>query len=192
MRGGGVVDLPGLLGDFHRTHPGVEIRLVEAATDALLDGLRRHDLDLAWVGRHGDPPADLDVDVVLDVPLVAVLPPGNPLGDTVTVVELAEHPVIALPRGAGVRAALDSAADDAGVVLTPALEAGSPAVLLDLARQGLGVAIVPEPAVAGRDDVRVAPLVPEVRARIDLARRRDAPLSPAARALLARAREWIA
>jgi hypothetical protein len=51
---------------------------------------------------------------------------------------------------------------------------------------------VPEPAVAGRDDVRVASLVPEVRARIDLARRRDAPLSPAARALLARAREWIA
>ena len=51
VRGGGVVDLPGLLGDFHRTHPGVEIRLVEAATDALLDGLRRHDLDLAWVGR---------------------------------------------------------------------------------------------------------------------------------------------
>jgi DNA-binding transcriptional LysR family regulator len=192
VRGGGVVDLPGLLGDFHRTHPGVEIRLVEAATDALLDGLRRHDLDLAWVGRHGDPPADLDVDVVLDVPLVAVLPPGNPLGDTVTVAELAEHPVIALPRGAGVRAALDSAAEDAGIVLTPALEAGSPAVLLDLAVQGLGVAIVPEPAVAGRDDVRVAPLVPEVRARIDLARRRDAPLSPAARALLARAREWIA
>ena len=192
VRGGGVVDLPGLLGDFHRTHPGVEIRLVEAATDALLDGLRRHDLDLAWVGRHGDPPADLDVDVVLDVPLVAVLPPGNPLGDTVTVAELAEHPVIALPRGAGVRAALDSAAEDAGVVLTPALEAGSPAVLLDLAVQGLGVAIVPEPAVAGRDDVRAAPLVPEVRARIDLARRRDAPLSPAARALLARAREWIA
>src|SRR4051812_39385226 len=35
---GGVVDLPGLLGAFHRTHPGVEIRLVEAATDALLEG----------------------------------------------------------------------------------------------------------------------------------------------------------
>jgi DNA-binding transcriptional LysR family regulator len=191
VRGGGVVDLPGLLGAFHRAHPGVEIRLVEAATDALLEGVRTHDLDLAWVGRAGDAPADLEVDVVLDVPLVAVPPPGSSLGGTVTVAELAEHPVIALPIGAGVRAALDRAAADAGVALRPALEAGSPPVLVDLAQQGLGVAVVPEPAVAGRDDVRVAPLVPEVRARIDLARRRDAPLSPAARALLARAREWI-
>lgn len=191
VRGGGVVDLPGLLGEFHRSHPGVELRLVEAATDALLEGLRGHDLDLAWVGRDGDPPADLEVDVVLDVPLVAALPPGSPLGETVTIAELTAHPVVALPVGAGVRAALDRAAADAGVVLRPALEAGSPPVLVDLARQGLGVAVVPTPAVAGRGDLRVAPLVPEVRAQIDLARRRDASLSPAARALLARARAWI-
>jgi DNA-binding transcriptional LysR family regulator len=189
VRGGGVVDLPALLGAFHRAHPGVAIRLVEDATDALLDGLRSGDLDLAWVGRHGDPPPDLEVDVVLDVPLVAVPPPGVPLGATVTAAELAEHPVIALPVGAGVRAALDRAAADVGVVLRPALEAGSPPVLLDLARQGLGVAVVPAPAVAGREDA--VPLVPEVWARIDLARRRDAPLGPAARALLALAREWI-
>ena len=192
VRGGGVVDLPGLLGDFHRDHPGVEIRLVEAATDALLDGLRSHDLDLAWVGRDGDPPADLDVDVVLDVPLVAALPADGPLGDTVTVAELAEHPVIALPVGAGVRAALDRAAAEGGVTLRPALEAGSPPVLVDLALQGLGIAVVPLPAVSGRDDLRAVPIVPEIRAQIDLARRRDAPLSPAARALLDRARAWIA
>lgn len=191
VRGGGVVDLPGLLGEFHRAHPGVELRLVEAATDALLEGLRVHDLDLAWVGRDGDPPSDLEVDVVLDVPLVAALPPGSPLEGTVTVRELAEHTVIALPVGAGVRAALDRAAADAGVALRPALEAGSPPVLVDLARQGLGVAVVPSPAVAGRDDLRVAPLVPEVRAQIDLARRPDAARSPAARALLAHARGWI-
>ncbi|WP_433784468.1 LysR family transcriptional regulator [Actinomycetospora sp. CA-101289] len=187
VRGGGVGDLPALLGAFHRAHPDVAIRLVEAATDALVDGLRTGDLDLAWVGRHGDPPADLEVDVVLDVPLVAVPPPGVALGATVTAAELAEHPVIALPVGAGVRAALDRATADAGVVLRPALEAGSPPVLLDLARQGLGVAVVPAPAVVGRDDA--VPIVPEVRARIDLARRRDAPLGPAARALLTLARE---
>jgi DNA-binding transcriptional LysR family regulator len=191
VRGGGVVDLPGLLGEFHRAHPGVELRLVEAATDALLDGLRAGDLDIAWVGRDGDPPADLEVDVVLDVPLVAVAPPGVALGEEVAVAELAEHPVIALPVGAGVRAALDRAVADAGVVLRPALEAGSPPVLVDLARAGLGVAVVPAPAVAGREDVHAVPLVPEVRGRIDLARRRDAPLSPAARALLTLARAWI-
>ena len=190
VRGGGVVDLPALLGEFHRSHPGVEIRLVEAATDTLLDGLRGHDLDLAWVGRDGDAPPDLEVDVVLDVPLGAVLPPGSPVGTSLTVAELAEHPVIALPVGAGVRAALDRAAAEAGLALRPLLEAGSPPVLVDLASQGLGVAVVPAPAVAERDDVRVAALTPEVRARIDLARRRDGPLSPAARALLAHASAW--
>lgn len=190
VRGGGVVDLPGLLGAFHREHPGVAIRLVEDATDALLDGLRRHHLDLAWVGRHGEPPADLAVDVVLDVPLVAAFPSGDAPAE-VTIAELAEHTLIALPVGAGVRAALDRAAADAGVALHPALEAGSPPLLADLAAQGLGVAVVPAPALTGRDDVRAVPIVPGARASIDLARRRDTPLSPAARALLARARAGI-
>ncbi len=190
VRGGGVVDLPALLGGFHRDHPGVELRLVEAATDQLVEGLRSHDLDLAWLGRHGDPPAGLASETVLDVPLAVAVPPGDPLADraAVTVADLAGRSVIALPAGAGVRAAFDRACEDAGVPIRPALEAGSPPVLADLAAQGLGVAVVPTPATHGRDDVVTVPLAPEVRARIDLTWRAGGPTGPAARALLEHAR----
>lgn len=190
VRGGGVVDLPALLGGFHRAHPGVELHLVEDATDALLDAVRTHELDLAWVGRAGPQPDDLDADVVMDTPLALAVGHDDPWSGrrAASAADLADRTVIALPPGAGVRTAFDRACAAAGVTVRPALEAGTPPMLADLAAQGLGVAVVPSVAVAGRDDVHVVDLTPAVRARIDLVWRRDAALSPAARAMLEHAR----
>jgi len=97
-------------------------------------------------------------------------------------------PLIALPRGAGIRRLLDAACARAGVVPRIAFEATTPRALVDLAERGLGVAVVPSSAARDRPGVRVLALEPELRGRLVWVWRADGPLSPAARALVARAR----
>src|SRR4051794_20589594 len=44
------------LAAFHDAHPGIELALLEANSDRLLDGVRRGAIDLALVGTAGPPP----------------------------------------------------------------------------------------------------------------------------------------
>src|SRR5579885_2642752 len=62
-----------LLADFHRAHPAVEISLVEAGSDRLLAGLQDGCLDLAFVGLGPRVPPGIEVQVVIDEPIVAAV-----------------------------------------------------------------------------------------------------------------------
>ncbi len=107
--------------------------------------------------------------------------------------ELAEEPLISLPRGSGLRTAFDAGCAAAGVRPRIAFEAGDPNVLVQLARRGLGVAILPRvvATAAGSGLVALALGPPELRARMELLWRADGPASPAGQALIALARETV-
>src|SRR4051812_5855269 len=139
------------LAAFHADHPGVEITLVEDTSDALLDSVRAGRLDVALAGVAGAAPRGLRTATVTDEALVAAVAPGHPLAGraAITLRRLADEPLIALPRGTGGRTALDRGFAAAGLHPRIALEAGDPRVLMDLARRGLGVAIVPASAPQG-------------------------------------------
>jgi DNA-binding transcriptional LysR family regulator len=79
----------------------------------------------------------------------------------------------------------------AAIGLAPrvAFEAGDPRVLMDLARRGLGVAIVPASAPEG---LHVLEIRPRLRSRLELVWRGGAEMSPAARELVRRTREALA
>jgi len=53
--------LPVLLGAFHTEHPGIELKLIEDETDALLGALATGELDAALIGlgRYDRPPRDV-------------------------------------------------------------------------------------------------------------------------------------
>jgi DNA-binding transcriptional LysR family regulator len=74
----------------------------------------------------------------------------------------------------------------AGLVARVAFEAGDPLVVVDLARRGLGVAVVPATAA---ERVHALRITPPVRSRLALVWRADAALAPAAAALLSRVRQ---
>ena len=188
--GGGAIGLPALLAAFHTDHAAVEFSLVEATSDELLHGVREGRLDLALAGLAGEPPPGLGVQVVSDEELVAVVAPDDPWTEPVPLYALADRPLIALPPGTGVRGALDAALSTAGLRPRIAFEAGDVGVLADLARLGLGVAVLPESI--SRVGLRVLPLVPELRSRLVLVWRADGAVSPAARALIAHLRSATA
>lgn len=184
------VDLPGLLAGFHHDHPAVDVTLSVANSDELLDALRAGRLDLAIVGLGATTPAGIDTHFLASEPLVAVVGLRDPVAAaTITLRALTEHTLISLPRGTGLRAALDEACTAAGLRPHVAFEAGDPRVLAQLAARGLGVAVVPESvAVACREQLHVLAITePAMCGRIALAWRTDGPISPPARALLTRA-----
>jgi DNA-binding transcriptional LysR family regulator len=186
------LDLTNLLAAFHQEHPGVEIMLSEATSDHLLDGLLAGQLDLAFVGLAAPAPAGIATQVVVDESLMAAVGLDDPLAGTasITLDDLREHALICLPRGTGVRAALDDGCALAGFQPRIAFEASDPRVVAQLGARGLGLAILPA-SMATAQPAELHPIAivnPELRSRLELAWCADGPTSPAARALILRAR----
>jgi len=188
----GLPDVPDLLEAFHAEHPAVDITLHEASSDELVDGIRAGRLDLALVGLAGDTPPGIESRVIIDEPLVAAVARGDPLANrrTVGLRRLVQRPLVGMPRGTGLRAALDDACATAGVEADVAFEAGDPGVVAQLAERGLGVAILPASvAEAHRATLHALTVTrPSLRSRMELAWRADGPASPAARALVEQVR----
>jgi len=186
------LELADALAAFHRDHPGVELALSEDNSDRLLAGLQSGDLDLAFVGLAGAPPPGIETQTVIDEALVMAVNFGDPLAekDSAPLEALRERACISLPRGTGLRAAFDAACVAAGVEPRIAFEASDPRVIVQLAVRGLGVALLPESVAHANCDVLHAVRItdPEPRGMLALAWRADGPISPAARALIARAR----
>jgi DNA-binding transcriptional LysR family regulator len=185
-----------LLAGFHDRHPGVAIALVEDNSDRLVERLRDGRLDLAVIGWAEQTPADIDSVVLVDEELVAAVAPGHPLAGagagagtgagTITIRQLRDLPLVSLPSGTGVRAALDAACAAAGFTPRIVFEASALPMVIELAGRGLGLAVVPASIPNGPGILRITD--PQLRSRLELAWRCAPAANPAARALIERAR----
>jgi len=189
---GSALELPNLLAGFHREFPGIEITVAEGNSDRLLELLAAGELDLAFVGLSTPPPAGIETALLSDEQLAAAVAPGDPLAHRtqISLKALRDRALIALPRGTGMRKALDDGCAAAGFQPRIAFEASDPVMLAEFAARGLGVAILPRSLADARaEQLRAATIIsPELRSRLELAWRAAGPAGPAARMLLARAR----
>jgi DNA-binding transcriptional LysR family regulator len=187
--------LASLLAGFHDAYPGVSITLTEGNSDRLVGLLAEGRLDLALIGTATDPPPGIDTAVIADEELVAIAAPSHPLapaGDntagTITVSALRDVPLVSLPRGTGVRTALDAACAQAGFTPRIAFEASALPMVAHLAAQGLGLAIVPASTAGTAQTLRITS--PQVRSRLELAWTSAPPANPAARVLAQHAQSF--
>jgi DNA-binding transcriptional LysR family regulator len=188
------MDLPGLLAEFHEDHPAVEITLTEANSDRLVEALRDGGLDAAIISLGATPPPGLQFHIVTDEPIAAAVSPDDVLAkrSSIPLTALRGRALISLPRGTGIRSHLDTACAAAGFAPRIAFEASDPTVLAQLAARGLGVAIVPENVAKARDELHSLTITrPELRGQLVFAWRTEGPISPAARALIGRARRLL-
>ena len=187
--------LPELLADFHDLFPGVSIALSEDASDRLIELLRGGRLDLALIGSAGGTTPGLEAAVVADEALVAAVSADRPFASrkSITVDDLRDQPLVSLPQGTGVRAALDAACANAGFKPRVVLEASALPMVARLGGMGLGVAIVPASTPRSGDfGVRALEIRrPQVRSRLELAWNPAAAASPAARVLIEHARAFV-
>jgi DNA-binding transcriptional LysR family regulator len=183
-----------LLARFHKQYPGVAIALTEDNSDRLVEMLGDGRLDLALIGSAGteaEGSAKISTAVLIDEELVAAVPPGHPLAnkETVTITALRDVPLVCLPRGTGVRAALDAACAAAGFEPRIVFEASALPMVVTMAAQGLGVAVVPVSVANTANAPVIVPIKnPEVRSRLELAWPEAPSGNPAARVLTEQAR----
>jgi DNA-binding transcriptional LysR family regulator len=160
------------LAAFRNAHPGVELTLIEDDSARLIRRVREGEIAGALVGSAGPPPG-LEVLTIVSEGLIAVVAPDHPLASSeeTTVAAAAGYPLICMPVGTGVRAVFDRSCAAAGVHPDVALQASAPAAVADLARRGLGVAILTESMLApqgpGLSGVRIADVpIPAVLALV--------------------------
>jgi DNA-binding transcriptional LysR family regulator len=142
-----LLDMPGLLGHFHRAHPAVTLRLTVSprGTAGLLDALLGGTLDLALVSVPGRPPTGVHVRQLLWRRLDLIVPAGHRFAGraTVGVEDLADEPFVDFPAGYGNRHVVDRAFAAAGVDRHVAVEVTDLSTGADYVREGLGLAILP-------------------------------------------------
>jgi DNA-binding transcriptional LysR family regulator len=144
------------LASFHRAHPGIDIELFEDNSDRLIDRVRDGSADLALVAAAGAPPSGLERATIVSEPIVALAPPGHPLADRkrARLAEVYRFPIVSLPPGTGIRAVLDQASTAQGLRPDIALQASAPDAVVDLARRGLGLAILSASMATSYPDLR--------------------------------------
>jgi DNA-binding transcriptional LysR family regulator len=148
--------LPSVLGRFHRLHPGVAIRVSEQGSPQLVDELLAGTLDLtlaiAPVQLRG-----LHSTALAEEELVVVTTPDHPLagGRSVTVPQLAEHPMVMFRPGYDLRTSTLALFAEHGVEPTVAVEGGEMGSVLALVAAGLGAAVVPGIVTTGEPRLRV-------------------------------------
>jgi DNA-binding transcriptional LysR family regulator len=170
--------LPGVIGEFHRLHPRIRVRLIdESSADILLAVANGEaDLGLTYIGTQ-EP--DIEFEPLLEDTFVVACPSDHALAGRrrVTWAELAQHDYVSLAQGSGNRFLLDQAL--AKVEQKPEwfCEVRHVPALVSLVEAGLGIGVVPHLAMPPRSRlVSIALEEPTISRTIGIIRRRGRPL----------------
>lgn len=157
-----------MLRALSRQHPGVRTTVVEGPTSSLMPRLVGGEIDAAIVHLPVSEPS-LDTTELFAEELLLIAPTSHPLADrtSVSIVELADHPILLAPHGTVQRRILDRTAANHGVTLTSRADIDGVRLIASLVFDGFGPAVLPASAVPGwltGDFVRIT--VPELPRRV--------------------------
>ena len=181
----GVYRVPGMLGEFAKRYPDVELRMDIADGSELIRRLRVRELDVGILCET------MPAEGIVSAPLspermVAVWGPDSPMASGKGGLErFMDQPFLAREPGSGTRKAVERWALEQGYDIQPAMQLASLEAMKQAVVNGLGVSVLPEAGVRaevadGRLRVGRLPGTP-LKARVDLAilegRRPSGPLA---------------
>lgn len=151
--------LPRAIADFGLSYPGVRIELVEDIEATLIKVTEQKHCDFALASDRVRTPA-LTFEALFDDDLVAILPHGHPLAslNEVTLERLASEALILMLRGSSLRMAVENAFAAEGLSIAPAMEVAYMTTAIGLAREGVGIAIIPRVVAEAHHDPRLLAL----------------------------------
>lgn len=180
----GVLDVPRVLGDFHRAYPFVRIKLRQSQTgsNTYLSAIADGSLDLALVSAPDRFPARIEMRLLSEEPMMYVCRSDHHLAqrDYVSITELAAEELIGFPAEYGLRRLVEDAFTAAGVASqTPYEVAAAYSIAADLVRSGLGTIFMPAGESRRFPDLRAVAVRPALVWTIYLASAGDRDIGPA-------------
>ncbi len=171
--------VPGIIRAYRERYPGVLVSPEQSNTPVLVAGLRRGEIDVAFVRPPLSDGEGLAVEPLVEEPMVIVLPEWHPrAGDrSMPLAALAEETLILFPRtiGPGLHDAIIASCQRAGFSAKLGQEAPQISTTAHMVAAGFGVSIVPQSIaqirLAGVAYIGIEGEAP--RAPISLAYRRD-------------------
>lgn len=150
--------LAGFLARWSRSSPGVSLQLIEDGGSEVADRLEAGELHVALT-LAGDP--RFRGRLLFPNRLLAVIPTGHRLARrrTVEMGELVEETLLLLRQGFTSREWFDAACRAIHARPRVLLESGAPSLLIALAREGLGIGVVPSTVRFPRARVRPLPIL---------------------------------
>ena len=169
---------------FAAEHPGIDVRLNDVLAEKVLQLVKAEEVDFGIGSRLG-PDRDIEVTALLTDRLCALLPKGHLLAKQrfLTLRDIVAFPLILMAKGSSVRTFLERILEKQKLEFSLACESNYMSTAVGLVRAGLGVCILPESVinVAVCDGVSVKPIsTPKMVRSIDIIRKRNRSLSPAA------------
>jgi len=141
--------LPEAIAEFRREAPGIDVDLVDASTDEIIDAVRsgRAECGLGTFPPGGD---QLERQSLTRDELMLFCHADAPLAarDRVAWSDLAGEPLVTLTRGSGIRLLTEVGFETAGIGLVPSHEVSHVTTAVALVEAGLGVAVLPTYALA--------------------------------------------
>jgi DNA-binding transcriptional LysR family regulator len=125
---------------FHREHPAIRLKIVSGRSAKVLSLLKSGVVDIACASSPADSSVECFSCFATHTAFVAGSGYGCDFDHVYTRQEIAAFPLILLERKASSRVFLEQEFLKYGVTLTPEIELSSRALLVSLARIGLGVA----------------------------------------------------
>lgn len=144
--------VPGLLSEFLREHPGIEVELHDELSDMCMDMLRQGAADVALAPR--DPKAhDLVQQELFRDPLVLICTADHPLArhSSVRWRDVQAYPQVVMNRTSNVRNLVDAEFARHGLRMRPAFEVAQVGTMLGLLASDLGVGVLPQSLIHNLD-----------------------------------------
>ncbi|WP_425543526.1 LysR family transcriptional regulator [Streptomyces luteireticuli] len=162
--------VPELLRAFRADHPRVRFQLVQNYGEAMIERLRDGDLDLCLTSPVPDAP-DLVARRLDEQKLRLVVPEDHPLAvrRRIRLAEASAELFVTLQPGYGLRRITDALCAEAGFSPKIAFEGEDPETLRGLVAAGLGVGLLPPPAVARPGVVELTVTAPRAVREIGVA-----------------------
>ena len=188
MQSLGLIDLAGLLTQFHRERPGVQLRPrpTSGGSTELIQDVVTDELDLAFVAvpRHTHAFGGVQLIALASDPILLALPPGHRLESRpfVTIEELEGELFVESPTGWGTRLATDLAFTQAGAQREVTVEVADLSTIAELVRAGLGLGFLPQSGPIDGKKIRLVPMKPPLALEISLALPSNRSLSAVTRA----------
>ena len=142
--------LPGIIGTFRASYPGVRVELRIAGSGEVLKWLQERDIDLGVIGALGEQ-ENMEFTQWLRDELVLVVPPGHNWSEkTIELDALLSEKMIMREEGSGTRKSMCSILEKGGLStsdLQVEMVLGSTRSVISAVQAGLGVALVSSCAV---------------------------------------------